>query len=90
MFLRPDAEIRRRVGEVLADAAEVPDGAVEVHVVDGVVTLDGTVARRSRLRLLLDLVERLDGVVAVAPRVTALSDDTAGATAGRARQAMPW
>ncbi|MFJ2825563.1 HPP family protein [Streptomyces toxytricini] len=90
VFLRPDAEIRRRVGEVPGDAAEVPDGDVEVHVVDGVVTLDGTAARSSRLRPLLGLVERLDGVVAVAPRVTALSDGTAGAPAGRTRQALPW
>ncbi|QES52123.1 hypothetical protein DEJ50_03525 [Streptomyces venezuelae] len=90
MFLRPDAEIRRRVHEVLRDVAGVPDGDVETHVVDGIVTLDGTVQRRSQLSVLLGLIERLDGVVAVASRVTAGSDDMAVHHAGHARHAMPW
>ncbi|AXE24764.1 hypothetical protein C0216_16070 [Streptomyces globosus] len=78
----------RPAGGVGPDAAEVPDGDVEVHAVDGVATLDGTAARR--LRLLPDLVGRLGGVVAADPHVRALSGDTAGAPAGRTRQALPW
>ncbi|MET9689963.1 CBS domain-containing protein [Streptomyces sp. NPDC006514] len=90
-FLRPDSEIRRRVNdEVLVEVLGVPAGDVEVHVVDGIVTLDGRVERHSQLAALLSLVERLDGVVAVASRVTARTDDTATAHADHARRAMPW
>ncbi|MEU3467340.1 CBS domain-containing protein [Streptomyces sp. NPDC006687] len=90
MFLRPDSEIRRRVSdEVLTEVLGVPAGDVDVHVVDGIVTLDGQVERRSQLPALLALVERLDGVVAVASRVTARTDDTA-THADHARHAMPW
>ncbi|MET3984480.1 CBS domain-containing protein [Streptomyces sp. PvR034] len=89
-FLRPDSEIRRRVTEeVLTEMLGLPAGDIDVHVVDGIVTLDGHVERRSQLAALLSLVERLDGVVAVASRVTARTDDTA--THGDpARHAMPW
>ncbi|MFJ3838942.1 CBS domain-containing protein [Streptomyces sp. NPDC054904] len=90
MFLRPDSEIRRRVtDEVLTEVLRVPVGDVDVHVVDGIVTLEGHVERRSQLAALLSLVERLDGVVAVASRVTAGTDDTA-THADHARHAMPW
>ncbi|MGP3683974.1 CBS domain-containing protein [Streptomyces sp. IBSNAI002] len=90
VFLRPDSEIRRRVtDDVLTDVLGVPAGDVDVHVVDGIVTLDGQVERRSQLPALLSLVERLDGVVAVASRVTARTDDTA-THADHARHAMPW
>ncbi|MFJ8207701.1 CBS domain-containing protein [Streptomyces sp. NPDC096033] len=89
MFLRPDAEIRRRVEDILTDVLDVPAGDVDVHVVDGIVTLNGRVHRRSQLRSLLGLVERVEGVVAVAPRVTAHADDTA-ATAGDGRGPLPW
>ncbi|THA81602.1 CBS domain-containing protein [Streptomyces sp. A0592] len=91
MFLRPDSEIRRRAtDDVLTDVLGVPAGDVDVHVVDGIVTLDGQVERRSQLPALLSLVERLDGVVAVASRVTARTDDTASTHADHARHAMPW
>ncbi|MGZ9929195.1 CBS domain-containing protein [Streptomyces sp. NC-S4] len=90
-FLRPDSEIRRRVtDEVLLGVLGVPADDVEVHVVDGIVTLDGRVERRSQLAALLGLVEHLDGVVAVASRVTARTDDTSTVHAGRGRRAMPW
>ncbi|WP_327387083.1 MULTISPECIES: CBS domain-containing protein [unclassified Streptomyces] len=90
-FLRPDSEIRRRVtDEVLVEVLGVPADDVEVHVVDGIVTLDGRVELRSQLAALLSLVERIDGVVAVASRVTARTDDTATTHADHARRAMPW
>ncbi|MEU3403617.1 CBS domain-containing protein [Streptomyces sp. NPDC006670] len=90
IFLRPDSEIRRRVtDDVLTDVLGVPAGDVDVHVVDGIVTLDGQVERRSQLPALLSLVERLDGVVAVASRVTARTDDMT-TPADHARHAMPW
>ncbi|WP_328619354.1 CBS domain-containing protein [Streptomyces sp. NBC_00354] len=90
-FLRPDSEIRRRVtDEVLAEVLRVPAGDVDVHVVDGIVILDGQVELRSQLPVLRNLVDHLDGVVAVASRVTARTDDTATAQADHARHAMPW
>lgn len=89
LFVRPDAEIRRRiVEEVLTEVLGVPSGDVDVHVVDGVVTLDGLVERRSQLPALVSLVGQLDGVVAVASRITARTDDTPAAHAGR--QPLPW
>ncbi|MFD8413111.1 CBS domain-containing protein [Streptomyces sp. NPDC059650] len=90
VFLRPDAEIRRRVQDVLSDALGGSAGGVDVHVVDGIVTLDGVVPRRSQLPVLRSLVERLDGVVAAASRVTARTDDTAITPTGASRPAMPW
>ncbi|MCX5610753.1 MULTISPECIES: CBS domain-containing protein [unclassified Streptomyces] len=91
LFVRPDSEIRRRVtDEVLTEILGVPTGDIDVHVVDGFVTLDGRVERRSQLPALLSLVERLDGVVAVASRVEARTDDTLATHAGHARHAQPW
>ncbi|MFB6614293.1 CBS domain-containing protein [Streptomyces sp. NPDC085524] len=90
MFLRPDSEIRHRVQEVLMDVAGASADDVEVHVVNGIVTLEGRVALRSQLPVILGLVERLDGVVAVAPRITARTDDATATGAGPVRHAMPW
>ncbi|MFJ6479769.1 MULTISPECIES: CBS domain-containing protein [unclassified Streptomyces] len=91
LFLRPDAEIRRRViDEVLRDVFDVRADAVEVHVLDGVVTLSGAVDRQSRVPVLVRLVERLDGVVAVASSVTGRIDDASLAPPTRTAQTMPW
>ncbi|MEW2582941.1 CBS domain-containing protein [Streptomyces virginiae] len=91
LFLRPDAEIRRRItDDVLGDLLDVPAGDVDVHVVDGIVTLNGQVERRSQLPVLLSLAEHIDGVVAVASRVTARTDDTTGSPTNSLRHAMPW
>ncbi|MFD7553782.1 CBS domain-containing protein [Streptomyces sp. NPDC059835] len=91
LFVRPDSEIRRRVDdEVLRGVFGVPVGEIEVHVVDGIVTLDGRVELQSQLPALVSLVEQLDGVVAVASRVTARTDDAPTTQAGRPRQAAQW
>ncbi|WKV75899.1 CBS domain-containing protein [Streptomyces sp. PCS3-D2] len=91
LFVRPDSEIRRRVtDEVLAEVLDVPLGDVAVHVVDGIVTLDGSVERQSLLPVLVRLVEQLDGVVAVASHVTARTDDTSAARTGRAGRTVMW
>ncbi|MFB7591072.1 CBS domain-containing protein [Streptomyces sp. NPDC056169] len=77
VFLRPDPEIRHRIRvDVLVDAMGLPEDAVDVHVLDGVVTLTGRVRRRSRAVVLLRLAERVDGVVAVADRLSVREDDT--------------
>ncbi|THA81708.1 CBS domain-containing protein [Streptomyces sp. A0592] len=91
LFVRPDSEIRRRVAdEVLAEVLDVPPGDIDVHVVDGIVTLEGSIECRSRLPVLLRLVEQLDGVVAVASHVTARTDDTPTARTGRVRHTPMW
>ncbi|MFG2833668.1 CBS domain-containing protein [Streptomyces zaomyceticus] len=77
VHLRPDAEIRDRIrGDVLADALNLPGDAVDVHVLDSVVTLAGRVRRRSQARTLVRLAESLDGVVAVVDRLAFHEDDT--------------
>ncbi|MFD0373777.1 BON domain-containing protein, partial [Streptomyces sp. NPDC127112] len=91
LFVRPDSEIRRRVDdEVLTGVLGVPGGEVEVHVVDGIVTLEGHVQLQSQLLALVSLVEQIDGVVAVASRVTARTDDAPSTQADRPRQAAQW
>ncbi|MFB6827410.1 CBS domain-containing protein [Streptomyces hydrogenans] len=71
VFLRPDPEIRRRIrDEVLADAMDLPPDAIDVHVLDGVVTLAGRLRRRSQASMLRRLAERVEGVVAVVDRLS--------------------
>ncbi|MFJ5834126.1 CBS domain-containing protein [Streptomyces sp. NPDC093089] len=77
VYLRPDSEIRRRLREdVLTDAMSLPGYAVDVHVLDGVVTLGGRVRRRSQALMLVGLAERVDGVVAVVDRLSFHENDT--------------
>ncbi|MEU9700605.1 CBS domain-containing protein [Streptomyces sp. NPDC047981] len=77
VYLRPDAEIRRRIHEdVLSEAMDLSADAVDVHVLDGVATLAGRVRRRSQARMLVELTERVDGVVAVVDRLSSQEDDT--------------
>ncbi|MEU8514648.1 CBS domain-containing protein [Kitasatospora sp. NPDC048722] len=76
-FLREDAEIRAEItGDVLLDALWLPAGDVEVTVEDGVVTLTGTVERRSLVPLVEEMCRSLDGVVAVRQSLDYRTDDT--------------
>ncbi|MFE5628813.1 CBS domain-containing protein [Streptomyces sp. NPDC056463] len=91
VFLRPDAEIRRRVREdVLADTMALPGDAVDVHVLDGVVTLGGRLPRRSQVPMVLKLTEQVDGVVAVVDRLSARVDDSRLTPSARTAHDMPW
>ncbi|MFB7541993.1 CBS domain-containing protein [Streptomyces zaomyceticus] len=77
VYLRPDAEIRDRIRQdVLSDALNLPGDAVDVHVLDSVVTLAGRVRRRSQALMLVRLSESLDGVVAVVDQLAFHEDDT--------------
>lgn len=77
VFLRPDHEIHRcLVEDVLGETMGLGADAVDVHVVDGVVTLDGRLAKRSQIPVVLRLAWQLDGVVAVTARLTARFDDS--------------
>ncbi|WP_326632982.1 MULTISPECIES: CBS domain-containing protein [unclassified Streptomyces] len=80
LFLRPDAEIRRRIIEdVVVGTMGLGADAVAVHVIDGVVTLEGQMESRSQIAILTRLAEQLDGVVAVVGHVTAHTDAPAPA-----------
>ena len=80
LFLRPDAEIRRRIIEdVVVGTMGLGADAVAVHVIDGVVTLEGQLECRSQIAILTRLAEQLDGVVAVVGHVTAHTDAPAPA-----------
>lgn len=86
VFLRPDAEIRRRIQEeILAEVVDPPGdaGDVDVHVLDGVVTLGGRVRLRSQAVTLRQLAERMDGVVAVVDQLSSRVDDTRFTSSGQ-------
>ncbi|MDX2296306.1 MULTISPECIES: CBS domain-containing protein [Streptomyces] len=87
VFLRPDPEIRRRIREeILADAMALSEDAVDVHVLDGVVTLAGRLRTRGQVVTLLRLTERMDGVVTVVDRLSA-RDEGHGLAPSSARAA---
>ncbi|MCX4472888.1 inosine 5'-monophosphate dehydrogenase [Micromonospora sp. MW-13] len=76
VHLRPDADIRRDVVcEVLRRVLAVPDGAVDVTVHDGVVTLTGQLDRRSTVHLALRLTAQVSGVVEVVDALGFAVDD---------------
>lgn len=76
-FVRPDDELARVVSEeVVRDTMWIDPRRVAVSVAEGVVTLDGTVDRRSTARILANLVARVDGVVHVDDRLRWELDDT--------------
>ncbi|WP_086830430.1 CBS domain-containing protein [Streptomyces sp. NRRL B-24572] len=91
VYLRPDAEIRHRVrADVLSDAMGLPGDAVDVHVLDGVVTLGGHVRRQSQALMLVGLTERVDGVVAVVDRLSFDEDDTRLTSSTRSPHDTSW
>ncbi|MFF6772927.1 CBS domain-containing protein [Streptomyces sp. NPDC012637] len=91
VYLRPDAEIRRRIREdVLSDVMELPADAVDVHVLDGVVTLGGRLRQRSQALTLVGLAERVDGVVAVVDRLSFHEDDTRPTAPARTAHDISW
>ncbi|MFB7447441.1 CBS domain-containing protein [Streptomyces sp. NPDC056194] len=84
VYLRPDTEIRHRIREdVLTDVMGLAGDAVDVRVLDGVVTLEGRLRQQSQARMLVGLAERVDGVVAVVDRLTAQEDGTRLAPSAR-------
>ncbi|WP_405358820.1 CBS domain-containing protein [Kitasatospora sp. NBC_00085] len=65
-FLRDDASIRAEIThDVLLNTLWIPADAVRVSVDDGVVTLAGTVERKSLIPVIEGMCRSLDGVVAV-------------------------
>lgn len=78
VFLRQDRAIREEITtDLLAHTFRLAPSEVVVHVVDGAVTLRGTVERRSTVPVLVELCRGVDGVVSVSSELTARIDDTA-------------
>jgi CBS domain-containing protein len=78
LYLRDDESIRTEiVQEVLLRTLWIPSGTITVAVDRGVVSLSGTVDRRSTVPLVARLVEGIAGVVDVANHLTYHFDDTA-------------
>lgn len=76
VFTRPDVEIERAIArDVLAGEFAIETGAVRVRVHEGVVLLEGQVARASQVPVIVERVAEVDGVVAVDPRLTFREDD---------------
>ncbi len=85
VFLRGDDDLRFEILDRLAgDRLHLRPGTVEVDVVDGAVTLRGTVPRRGQALALQQLASEVDGVVAVDNRVGFERDDVGVAAAAPA------
>jgi CBS domain-containing protein len=77
IYLRPDEAIRNEVvDQVLARTLWIEPDSLSVSVDRGVVTLAGTVDRRSTVGLVKRLVAGVAGVVEVANHLTYRRDDT--------------
>jgi predicted transcriptional regulator len=76
LFLRDDEDIRREVvDEVLVRVMWIDPSRVAVSVEQGIVTLDGTIERRSTIAIIKELVARLAGVVEVVANLNYRVDD---------------
>jgi CBS domain-containing protein len=76
VFLRSDDDIRDEVAiDVLDQTLSIRPSAVSVTVVDGVVTLDGTVSRKSLVPVAVRLTKAVDGVVDVVEGLDYSFDD---------------
>lgn len=72
LFDRPDPEVRERVADLLADPLWSPDDHhVQARVMDGVVTLTGTVHYATEVDAVGSAVGQLPGVIEVVNRVSA-------------------
>lgn len=84
VFLRGDRAIRDEISrDILVRTLGIAPSAVTVHVVDGRVSLDGTVERKSLVPVALRLCRGVDGVVDVSGNLGHEIDDTVLAPADR-------
>ncbi|EGX57292.1 hypothetical protein SZN_23651 [Streptomyces zinciresistens K42] len=80
VFLRGDSAIREEIsGEVLLRTLGITPGTVAVRVVDGRVSLKGTVERRSLVPVAVRLCQGVDGVVDVSAELHHRVDDSSAA-----------
>ncbi|MEU5418307.1 CBS domain-containing protein [Streptomyces sp. NPDC020799] len=77
VFRRPDADLRAEVvDEVVVNTLWLDPHMVDVVVRDGVVTLSGTLERRSEAAIALRLAGSVDGVVGVVDELDYREDDS--------------
>ena len=77
VFLRSDESIRREIDEeLLPRTFGIARGALEIEVRQGVVHISGEIEQRGQARLVLEFVQRVEGVVAVESGLNHLKDDT--------------
>ncbi|WP_416981321.1 CBS domain-containing protein [Streptomyces sp. T028] len=80
VFLRGDSAIREDIsGDVLLRTLGITPGAITVRVVDGRVSLKGTVERKSLIPVVVRLCQGVDGVVDVSADLRHRVDDTSTA-----------
>jgi CBS domain-containing protein len=76
-FTRPDEVIEDEIREdLIRRVLFIDPDAIEVSVVDGVVTFSGEIGTRNEARLLEELARRLDGVIRVETDLTWRLDDS--------------
>ena len=76
IFLRPDEQIASDVAGVLAAVLLLEPTSVETTVRDGVVTLAGALADPGQVRVAIKLAGDVEGVIAVASRLTSHEAET--------------
>ncbi|MGW7363515.1 CBS domain-containing protein [Streptomyces sp. NPDC054841] len=87
VFLRPDPDIRREIADdILDQTLWLSPDAVQAHVIDGVVTLEGQLERFSDIQVVVRLAQQVDGVVSVIDKLTYRYDDS---SARPAQQTTP-
>lgn len=75
-YLRSDEAIRKEIKEdVILDTMWIDPSTIVVTVEEGVVTLEGQVETKSTKEVLLELVRRVDGVIAIEDRLEFVADD---------------
>jgi CBS domain-containing protein len=78
-FMRPDTDLVRDVREeVMVRTLWMDPDLVSVTAIDGIVNLQGVVARRSDIPILTRLIHGVDGVVGITSSLTYRFDDTRG------------
>ncbi|MFI5640043.1 CBS domain-containing protein [Streptomyces goshikiensis] len=76
LFLRRDHAIQEEIlEEVVTQTLGLSPSSLSVEVTDGLVTLSGTVSRRSLVPVVLRLCQSVDGVVDVVNRLDYAQDD---------------
>jgi CBS domain-containing protein len=82
VYLRTDSQLAAEVRGNVLEAALWIEGGVEVGVADGIVTLTGTLPRRSEVDIVGRLTQAQPGVVGVVNDLHYIVDDLAAAGAG--------
>ncbi|MGW1044974.1 CBS domain-containing protein [Streptomyces sp. NPDC002547] len=89
VFLRPDGDIRDEViDEVLLRTLRLAPTAIDVFVLEGVVTLTGRVPRKSETEVAVSTTRQIDGVVAVIDQLDYRFDDSRPQPDSRSQHGM--